>query len=258
MTAKNKYSPGEFCWTDLGTTNVVAAKKFYQSLFGWKVTDVPMGMGDAKYSMFSVGSKKVCALYSLPAEKRKSKIPPFWLPYISVKSVDATVRKAKTALGEACMPPMNILDSGRMAIVQDPSNAVIALWQAKTYAGAELTDKPGAVCWHDLNTSNTAAASKFYTKVFGWTMEDKDFGGHDYHLFKLGSDEVCGMCPMPHPKLPPCWLTHWEVEKCAKTVTKAKRLGGGALMPATQIAGMDMSFAVLTDPQGAAFGIIGA
>lgn len=257
MTVINKYKAGEFCWADLGTTDVVAAKKFYQGIFGWKVKDFPMGMGDAKYSMFSVSGKSVGALYPMPAEKTESKMPPFWLPYIAVRSVNGTVRKGRTARGKVCMAPMDIMDKGRMAIVQDPSGAVVALWQAKAHSGAGLRDKPGTVCWHDLNTSKPGVASKFYMDVFAWTMEDKDFDGNAYHLFKLGRNDTCGMWPKPHPKLPPCWITHWSVENCAKTVAKAKRLGGCALMNTTAIPSAGISFAILTDPQGAAFGIIG-
>jgi predicted enzyme related to lactoylglutathione lyase len=49
------------------------------------------------------------------------------------------------------------------------------------------------VCWHDLNTPKTAAAGKFYARVFGWTAEERDFSGKAYHIFTLGKVGVCGM-----------------------------------------------------------------
>ena len=269
MAVIRKYKPGEYCWTDLGTTNVASAKKFYKGIFGWKVTDFPMGMGDAKYSMCRVDGKDACAFYPMDDEQRKMKVPPSWLPYISVKSVDATVKKAKAAGGKVISAPMDVMDMGRMAIVQepmdfepgrfavmaDPTGAMFAMWQAGKSPGAGLSDKPGTVCWHDLNTPKTAAAGKFYTKVFDWTSADKKYSGNAYHLFKIGKKGVCGMWPGPMKGLPPCWVTYWQVADCAKTVAKAKRLGGRVRMGTTPVPGM-CKFAVLRDPEGATFGIL--
>jgi hypothetical protein len=63
------------------------------------------------------------------------------------------------------------------------------------------------------------------------------------------------MWPEPMKKLPPCWVTYWQVANCARTVTKVKRLGGGVLLGTTTVPDI-CSFAVLTDPQGAVFGIL--
>jgi predicted enzyme related to lactoylglutathione lyase len=42
----DKHQPGSFCWIELATTDQPAAKKFYSSLFGWQVNDMPMGPTD--------------------------------------------------------------------------------------------------------------------------------------------------------------------------------------------------------------------
>jgi predicted enzyme related to lactoylglutathione lyase len=63
------------------------------------------------------------------------------------------------------------------------------------------------------------------------------------------------MWPTPMKKLPPSWLTYFKVADCAKSVAKAKRLGGRALMGTTDVPGM-VRFAVLADPQGAVFGLL--
>ena len=256
MAAIRKYEPGEFCWTDLGAKDVAGAKKFYQGLFGWKSVDFPMGPGDEKYSMMRIGGKDVCAIYPIPAQQKKAKTPPFWLPYIAVTSVDAAAEKAKAAGGKIHMKPMDVMDQGRVAIIADPTGGGVALWQARAHRGAALTDKPGTVTWHDLNTSKPAAAGNFYTKVFGWKLVDQDFDGNKYHLLTLKGEGVCGIWPEPSKKLPPSWITHWKVVDCAKTVAKAKRLGGKVVMGPIGVAGMG-HFAIVKDPQGAAFGVIG-
>lgn len=255
MAVIRNYRPGEFCWTDLGTTDVARSSTFYQSIFGWERTDFPMGPGDAKYSMLRVDGEDACALYPMSDEQMKMAAPPSWLPYISVDSVDETVEKAKAAGGSVCLGPMDVMDKGRMAIIQDPTGAGFAIWQAGAHRGAGLDETPRTVCWHDLSTPKPEAAGMFYTKVFDWSTKDQDFGGNTYHRFRLGEDGVCGMWPEPMKRALPSWVTYWKVSNCAETVANVERLGGGVLLGSTPVPGM-CRFAILTDPQGATFGIL--
>jgi predicted enzyme related to lactoylglutathione lyase len=217
--------------------------------------DVPMGTDGAKYSIMRVKGKDVGAVYPMASEQKKMKAPSAWIPYISLKNADATVKKAKAAGGKIFMGPMDVMDQGRQAILQDPTGATFAIWEPRKHKGAGLDDTPGTVCWHDLNTPKTKPAGKFYSKVFGWTTQDQKFSGNDYHLFKLGRTGVCGMWPWPLKKLPTSWVTYWQVADCAKGVAKAKRLGARVIMGTTEVPGM-CRFSILKDPQGAAFGIL--
>jgi uncharacterized protein len=250
-----RHSPGKYCWADLGTTDVAASKRFYKSMFGWTSTDFPMGPDGAKYTIMRVKGKDVGAVYPMAPEQKKAKAPPAWIPFISVKSADATAKKVKAAGGKIRVAPMDVGDLGRQAVVQDPTGATFAIWEPRKHKGAGLDDTPGTVCWHDLNTPKTSAAGKFYSKVFGWTTKDEKYSGNDYHLFKLGRTGVCGMWPQPLKKLPPSWVTYWNVANCDKSVAKAKRLGGRTLMGLIEVPGM-CRFAILKDPQGAAFGVL--
>jgi predicted enzyme related to lactoylglutathione lyase len=255
MTAIRKYRPGQFCWTDLDTTDVAGAKKFYRGLFGWEAKDFPMGPGDEKYSILRVDGKDACALYPMDAGARAMKATPTWLPYIAVKSVARSATKAKAAGGKICLGPLDVMDNGRMAIVQDPTGAGFALWQAGKHSGAKLKGVPGTVMWHDLNTPNVKASAKFYTKVFGWKVETRDFSGNKYHLLTAEGEGFGGIWPQPTEQLPPGWVTYWLVAKCAKTLAKAKKLGGSVLMDTITVP-HTCRFAVLADPQGAAFAIL--
>jgi uncharacterized protein len=248
-----KYKPGEICWTDLGTPDFAGAKRFYRAIFGWTAKDLPMGPG-FKYSMMLVRGQKVCVLYAMSEDQRKAKVPPSWLPYVSVASVAATAKKARAAGGKIIMEPMNVAE-GSMAIIQDPTGAAIGLWRAGTHYGATIGDTPGTVCWQDLNTPKPGVAAKFYEKVFRWKSVAKDFGGEKYTRFMLGKQAECGMWPTPMKNLPPCWVSHWQVVDCAKTVAKVKRLGGRVLMGTTEVPGA-CRFAILKDPKGAVFGIL--
>jgi uncharacterized protein len=252
MATIKKYHPGEFCWADLGVKDTAAAKKFYRGLFGWEVKELPMGE-NGLYSMLQVKGKEVCALYPMMPEQRKRK--PMWLPFINVASVDRTAQKAQAAGASLCAGPMDVPDAGRMAVLADPTGAVFALWQARGNIGTKLKQVPGTICWHDLSTPDPAVAGKFYRKVFGWKVEIMDFSGNSYHLFKQKGEGVGGMWPMPLPKFPPAWFTYWVVESCAKAVPKAKRLGGKVVLGPITVP-KTCTFAVIQDPQGAAFGVL--
>jgi len=255
MATIKKYRPGEFCWADLGVTDVAGAKKFYRGIFGWEAKDLPMGEGNQKYSLLRVKGKDVCALYPMMPEQRKSKRPPVWLPFISVANVDRMVKKATAAGGSVCVEPMDVMKAGRMAVLQDPTGAVFALWQARGHSGTKLRATPGTVGWHDLSTPDRAAAGKFYTKVFGWKLATMDFSGNPYHLFKLGGQGICGMWPQPLPKSHPAWFTYFIVESCTRAVAKTKRLGGKVVLGPITVP-ETCTFAILRDPQGAAFGAL--
>jgi predicted enzyme related to lactoylglutathione lyase len=257
MTKITKYKPGEFCWADLGATDVPKAKKFYASVLGWESVDEPNGPEGNDYTRLRIDEKDICGLYPMIAEMRMMKIPPFWLPFISVANVDRTVKKATAAGGVLRMGPMDVPNAGRMAVLGDPTGAGFAIWQARGQKGTQLKELPGTVCWHDLNTPDRAAAGKFYAKVFGWKVETQDFSGNPYYLFKLPGKRngIGGMWPQPMPESPPAWFTYWVVESCAKAAAKTKRLGGKVLLGPITVP-QTCTFAILQDPQGAAFGAL--
>ena len=77
MTEVKAYPPGTFCWVELATTDVAAAKKFYASLFDWTATDNPIGEGGV-YTMFQKGGKNICAQYAMAPDMIAQGIPPHW------------------------------------------------------------------------------------------------------------------------------------------------------------------------------------
>jgi len=120
MSEVTQYQENTFCWADLSTNNAEAAKGFYSTLFNWVAIDVPAGENET-YTMLQKQDKNVCALYAMDPERSQQGIPPSWQVYVAVKDVDATVDKATKLQGEVIMPPFDIFDYGRMAVVQDPS-----------------------------------------------------------------------------------------------------------------------------------------
>src|SRR5262249_60340994 len=94
--------------------------------------------------------------------------PPHWNSYVSGDDVDAMTAKVEGAGGTVMAPPFDVMEAGRMSVVQDPTGAVILLWQAKESIGARLVNEAGTVSWSELRTPDVPKGAAFYNKVFGW------------------------------------------------------------------------------------------
>lgn len=113
---------------------------------------------------------------------------------------------------------------------------------------------PGIFSWRELVTQNLEGSTKFYTDLFGWTTTTMEMpGGINYTMFMAGERPVAGMIkpPAEQGNLPTAWLNYITVESLDTSIAKALELGASLCMPATEIPGRG-SFAVITDPQGAA------
>lgn len=256
MQETPEYKPGTFCWVELTTTNGQAAKKFYTELFGWTFTDNPIGP-DMVYTMLKLNGKDVGALYQMSGDMTAQGIPPNWLSYASVTSADESAAKAKSLGANSLKEPFDVGDVGRMAVIQDPTGAVFALWQAKKHKGAGIVNVPGALVWNELTTSDTARAGEFYSGLFGWGIDAKTFGPTEYTIFQNGDRGAGGMFKLTSDMagVPPFWLVYFAVDDCDAKVKKATELGATTIKPADDIPGVGR-FAILQDPQGAAFAII--
>jgi uncharacterized protein len=114
---------GVFVWDELGTTDVDAAQRFYEAVFGWTATD--MGAEYGGYRIFNTASSEngVAGLMALP----DASMPPFWQPYVAVDDPDATVAKAKELGGALRLEPMDVPEVGRIAVLADPQGATFGV-----------------------------------------------------------------------------------------------------------------------------------
>jgi predicted enzyme related to lactoylglutathione lyase len=252
MGERTGYPPGTFCWTELTTTDQAAATRFYGGLFGWEAEDMPVGEGMV-YSMMRLDGKDVGAIVGQPQQQRDAGAPPAWNSYVSVENADAAVERAKELGGTAHSPAFDVMEVGRMAVLQDPQGAYFEVWQPGSHFGAALVNAPGAFVWNELATPDLEGASAFYGGLFGWTIEDAPGMEPRYLSIKNGEANNGGMRePMP-PDAPPHWLVYFGVEEIEAGLAKVAELGG------TQLAGpIDIGiakFGVVQDPQGATFAL---
>jgi predicted enzyme related to lactoylglutathione lyase len=121
---------GTFCWTELMTRDLAAAKKFYADLLGWRTVDE--NLGGAPYTMFYVpGQKEAVGGMMQMSGPQFEGVPPHWMPYILVKDIDDRASRCKQLGGKIKVPPMDIPSIGRFCVIEDPTGAVISLFQGK-------------------------------------------------------------------------------------------------------------------------------
>ena len=129
---------GEFCWTEISTSNIEACKAFYTEVFGWKFqqsdnTDIGM-----QYLEF--GSGDGCGfggMYQPSAEMcGEGEIkPPHFMNYISVDDCDNAASRAFELGGKIVVPPMDIPQVGRFCVVEDPTGASFSMITLKSPGG---------------------------------------------------------------------------------------------------------------------------
>lgn len=250
MPEFTSYEPGTPSWVDHATGDIGASNAFYGGLFGWEADDQGEEMGH--YTLLRKGGKTVAG--NMPGGEGQPRV---WVTYVSVADADATIARAIAAGGTVFVGPMDVGDIGRMAVFADPTGAAIGVWQPRTFIGAELANEPGAFSWNELNTRDLAASKSFYTAVFGWEANDMALEGMAYTEWKLGENSVAGMLPMPDmvpAEVPNHWLVYFGVDDTDAAVAKAGELGGTVIVPPTDIP--PGRFAVVADPDGAAFAVI--
>ena len=115
--------PGSWCWNELGTTDTDADGKFYAGLFGWGIN--AMDMGTMTYTLFKVGEKDAGGMYKITPEM--GGMPPNWMAYFAVADCDKTAEKVGSLGGRVIMPPSDIPNVGRFALVQDPRGAFFGI-----------------------------------------------------------------------------------------------------------------------------------
>lgn len=249
MFTVTKYPHGIFCWADCASTDAAKAKTFYENVMGWTSNDLPMGDGMV-YTMFQKDGKTVAALSQMQPEMQAQGTPSFWSNYVNVDDVDALVDKIKELGGTIIAEPMDVFEEGRMLVLQDPTGAMLSLWQAKNHIGASLVNTPGAFTWNELYTRDVEKAKEFFSKLLGWEYAVDEASGY-LSITNQGRMNG-GIMELTESfgDMPPNWTVYFSVADIDATIEKAQANGGNILMPKTPASDIG-HFAVIADPAGA-------
>jgi uncharacterized protein len=257
MGKRTKYEPGTFCWVELATTDADAAKSFYTELLGCEAEDRPVGEG-MTYKTLHRDGDNLGGLMEQQAAQREAGVPPNWASYVSVEDVDAAAARAAELGGTVHAQPFDVMELGRMAVIQDPTGAIFGTWQPKENIGAQRVNEPGCWCWNELQTRDAEAAKAFYSELFGWSFEPIDTrGGPEMSQVNNATGwRIANLTTMGEQRggAPANWLVYFAVDSCDDAVSRTREHGGGTLFGPLDIP--VGRFAILRDPQGAAFGVL--
>ena len=241
-------------WTDLATTNPEGARKFYSAVFGWKVEVNP----DPQYGGYAIATSSGKDVAGI-GPKQMQEAPTAWTVYIGTANAAESAKQAVAAGGKIIAPVMEVGDQGHMAIIQDPSGAYLGLWQAGKMFGSQ-TSGASSMGWAELNARGFAKASPFYKQLFGWGEKKMPLSGDqtgDYTEFQLHGDSIAGgmeMNPMVPAQVPSYWMVYFNVDNVDKAFDKVIAEGGKEMLSPQDMPGG--RFAIVSDPQGAAFGLL--
>lgn len=244
-------------WVDLSSTDPTGSRAFYAKLFDWKIEVNP----DPQYGGYALAKQAEVDVAGIGGKQPGDPSPTAWSIYVGTRDADAIVKKVAAAGGTVVMPPFDVPGQGRMSVFRDPSGAFISAWQAKAMAGFHSggEDQFG---WAELNARGLEKALPFYASVFGWSAKKSTAGGSDappYTEFQLGGESLAGameMNPMVPKDVPSYWMAYFNVADVDSAFKKAKDAGARETLAPQDFPGG--RFAIVTDPQGAVFGLLKA
>jgi uncharacterized protein len=115
--------PGTLAWNECQTTDAEAADAFYRAVFGYEIDTADMG--GTEYRVLKVDGRGVAGM--MPIGPQMGDVPPNWSTTFAVEDADAAVAKAEELGGRVLVPPFDIPEVGRYAVVQDPVGAVFGV-----------------------------------------------------------------------------------------------------------------------------------
>lgn len=256
---------GEFIWYELLTTNSDAAQQFYSSILGWQTID--SGQTEIDYRILQAKDeetgqlREVGGLLQLTEEMTQGGARPVWLGYIGVDDVDQTVARISTAGGEVQMPPTDIPDVGRFAMVTDPQGTPFYVMKGFSDEAslAFASDKPrlGHCAWNELVTTDPEAAKSFYFKEFGWTKDgEMDMGPMGQYEFIRHNGVIGAIMPKPEEMPVPMWHYYFRCADIDTALNAITDNGGQVLHGPDEIPGGEFIVKGF-DPQGAIFALVG-
>lgn len=254
---------GGFIWYELMTPDPDAAARFYGDVVGWRIGPAPSAGQDYRMIGRSDGGNAGGVLKLTP-EMTANGMAPLWVGYLQVNDVDASIAAIEKDGGGARMPATD-LPVGRIAMVSDPQGALLYIMrpippegQPDAKSDVFSVDRAQHVRWNELQTTDPEGAVSFYSRHFGWSQQgDMDMGPMGRYRFIQHDGVGIGAIMPKMPQAPrPVWSFYFGVDDIDRAAA-AVSAGGGALNgPINQIPGGEYSVHC-SDPQGAAFGLVG-
>jgi predicted enzyme related to lactoylglutathione lyase len=240
-------------WVDLSSSDPAASRDFYSRLFGWQV-EVNPDPQYGGYALAKVDGKDVAGI----GPQQQEGAPSAWMLYIGTTDADALAQQVQAAGGNVIAPPFAVGEQGRMAVFQDPTGAFVSAWEPKMMGGFE-SSAPNTFGWAELSARGIGNALPFYEQVFGWSAKQTEMGegAPPYTEFQLDGQSIAGgmeMMPEVPAQVPSFWTIYFKVDDVDESFRRATQGGAKEMLAPQDFPGG--RFGILSDPQGAVFGLL--
>jgi predicted enzyme related to lactoylglutathione lyase len=251
----SEHHVGKIIFVELVTPDLAASKSFYAGLFGWSFEEVQTG--GTVYAQARLAGRPVAGLVYRKAEQGRQ-LRSAWLTFMAVRDVDAATAVAVQHGGKLLLAPASVPDRGRQAVLADPQGAVFAMLASSSGDPPDELVAPGGWIWSALLTRDADADAAFYQNVFDYEVFDLGEAEGAQHLL-LSSDEYARATANSLVKdqagAHPHWLNFVRVDDAPASVAKAVAMGARVVVE-PRLDRHGGRVAVLTDPQGAPFGVM--
>jgi predicted enzyme related to lactoylglutathione lyase len=251
----------KFFWYELMTSDTDAAIAFYTAVVGWTASEQTGSGLDFRYTILNAGDRGMGGLMEITKQMRDGGARPGWVGYVHVDDTDAKAADIARAGGKVLMPPADIPNIGRFAMVADPGGApfyVMTPLPREDEPSAADPQTPGLVSWHELYSSlGDKAAFDFYSGHFGWeTMHEMDMGPMGtYRIFGADGVQMGGMMNKPENVPASHWGFYINVDGIDAAVERVEEHGGKVLMGPHEVPGGSW-IVQCVDPQNASFALV--
>ncbi len=231
MPKRDSAPVGAPCWVDLSTSDPDKSREFYRELFGWTVDDP-----GPEYGGYVNFHKDGVPVGGCMRNDGQSGAPDGWMVYLATDNAKETADSAAAHGGHVIFPAMEVMALGSMAIVTDPGQATIGIWQPGLHEGFGLLAEPGTPSWFEVYTRDYDASVAFYREVFRWdTHVASDILEFRYTTLGSGDDVLAGIMDatafLP-AGAPAQWSVYFGVDDTDAALKRIVTLGGAIVVPA--------------------------
>ena len=245
----NSSQVGQFVWYDLLTNDLEGSKRFYGELFGWTYDDG--GEESPVFTTILHNGRPIGGMLDIHEMELEVNAPQ-WVSNLSVPDVDRAAEEVVRLGGEVTGGPQDLPNRGRMAVVRDSQNALLALVTSTTGDPSVDRTEIGGWLWTELWTRDAEASLGFYEELIGYEATEYDARTPgEYFVLERDGLELAGVLVYDFEAVEPNWLPYLLVEDPAPVVERVEELGGRVIFPPNPEV-RDGDVAVIAGPSGAA------
>ena len=253
VPASGEHHAGKLAFAELVTPDLVAAERFYESLFGWSFQNITTEAGF--FGQASLDGQTVAGILQRPPRPGRR---PSWVSFIATPDIDKAEALAVQNGAKPLLRPQSLAELGQGAVLADPQGAVFAMLASSSGDPPDVLADPGQWIWSSLVTTDPQAAATFYGAVFGDAVFPLPDASEARHLI-LASDGYARGSVNPIPagwtNGRPRWVSYVRVDDAAATADRVTALGGHVVLP-PHLDRHGGRIALVADPGGALFGLL--